>query len=85
MAQLQVLLVTFPAQGHINPSLQFAKKLIGYGVHVTFMTAASALNRMNKTSTVDGLSYASFSDGYDEGFKRGTVEPDHYMVEKLKL
>ncbi|OMP02580.1 UDP-glucuronosyl/UDP-glucosyltransferase [Corchorus olitorius] len=72
---------SFGAQGHINPSLQFAKRLIDYGVHVTFMTAVSAFNRMDKTSAVHGLSYASFSDGYDEGFKRGTNDKNHYMLE----
>ncbi|OMP02581.1 UDP-glucuronosyl/UDP-glucosyltransferase [Corchorus olitorius] len=36
---------------------------------------------MNKTSTVQGLSYASFSDGYDQGFKQGTDDLNHYMVE----
>ncbi|OMO55934.1 UDP-glucuronosyl/UDP-glucosyltransferase [Corchorus capsularis] len=81
MAQPHILLVTIPAQGHINPSLQFAKRLISHGVDVTFMTAVSAFNRMNKTSTIQGLSYASFSDGYDQGFKQGTDDINHYMVE----
>ncbi|XVF15040.1 hypothetical protein REPUB_Repub09cG0115200 [Reevesia pubescens] len=79
--QPQILLVTFPAQGHINPSLQFAKKLIGNGVRVTFMTAVSAFNRMNKTSPPNSLSYASFSDGYDQGFNNTTDDVNHYMVE----
>ncbi|XP_022751013.1 crocetin glucosyltransferase, chloroplastic-like [Durio zibethinus] len=82
MAQPQILLVTFPSQGLINPSLQFAKKLIGNGFHVTFMTAVSAFNRMNKTnSPPKGLSYATFSDGYDQGFNFGTDDVSHYMVE----
>ncbi|XP_022740805.1 crocetin glucosyltransferase, chloroplastic-like [Durio zibethinus] len=81
MAQHHILLVTFPAQGHINPSLQFAKKLIGNGVRVTFMTAVSAFNQMNKTSVPEGLSYATFSNGYDQGFNHGTDDVKHYMVE----
>ncbi|XP_022752016.1 crocetin glucosyltransferase, chloroplastic-like [Durio zibethinus] len=82
MAQPQILLVTFPTQGNINPSLQFGKKLIGNGFHVTFMTAVSAFNRMNKTnSPPKGLSYATFSDGYDQGFNFGTDDVSHYMVE----
>ncbi|OMP02578.1 UDP-glucuronosyl/UDP-glucosyltransferase [Corchorus olitorius] len=81
MAEPKILLVTVPAQGHINPSLQLAKRLIRYGVHVTFMTAASAFNRMNKTSTTtQGLSYATFSD-YDQGFNRRTADLNHYMAE----
>ncbi|XVF61785.1 hypothetical protein PTKIN_Ptkin08bG0158300 [Pterospermum kingtungense] len=81
MAQPQVLLVTYPAQSHINPSLQFAKKLIGHGVHVTIITAVSALNRMDKPSHVQGLTYAAFSDGYDQGFNLQTDDPNRYMVE----
>ncbi|OMO55937.1 UDP-glucuronosyl/UDP-glucosyltransferase [Corchorus capsularis] len=81
MAEPKILLVTVPAQGHINPSLQLAKRLIHYGVHVTFMTAASAFNRMNKTfTTTQGLSYATFSD-YDQGFNRRTADLNLYMAE----
>ncbi|OMO55939.1 UDP-glucuronosyl/UDP-glucosyltransferase [Corchorus capsularis] len=76
--QTQILLVTFPVQGHINPSLQFAKRLVNLGVHVTFMTATSTIRRiMNKN---DGLSYASFSDGYDDGFHL-SIDINHYMAE----
>ncbi|XP_058200938.1 UDP-glycosyltransferase 75C1-like [Rhododendron vialii] len=65
---VRLLLVTFPAQGHINPSLQFAKRLVKIGVNVTFVTAFSALNRMSKsTSTPQGLTFSGFSDGYDDG------------------
>ncbi|XP_022740226.1 crocetin glucosyltransferase, chloroplastic-like [Durio zibethinus] len=78
--QPEILLVTFPSQGHINPSLQFAKRLISIGVHVTFMTAASAIHLMNKTSPLQGLSYAYFSDGYDHCFQL-TDDSNHYMAE----
>ncbi|GLT49507.1 hypothetical protein SLA2020_230590 [Shorea laevis] len=72
MAQPHILVVTFPAQGLINPTLQFAKRLINLGVRVTFMTSISAINRINKSSPVEGLSYAGFSDGNDDGSK-----PEH--------
>ncbi|KAF5465090.1 hypothetical protein F2P56_015121 [Juglans regia] len=74
-----VLLVTFPAQGHINPGLQFAKRLIRLGAHVTLATSVSAYRRMTKTPTPQGLSFATFSDGYDDGFKPGTDDAEHYM------
>ncbi|GLT80572.1 hypothetical protein SLA2020_520050 [Shorea laevis] len=71
MAQpCSVLLVTFPAQGHINPALQFSKRLINLGVHITFVTSIAAINRMNRGSPVEGLSYAGFSDGNDDGSKK---------------
>jgi hypothetical protein len=70
MVQRHFLLVTFPAQGHINPTLQFAKRLISLGAHVTFATSVSAHRRMTKSSPPpNGLSFASFSDGYDDGVR----------------
>ncbi|KAJ4823845.1 hypothetical protein Tsubulata_036102 [Turnera subulata] len=72
------LLVTYPAQGHINPALQFAKRLIRTGAHVTFATSLSARRRM-KESLPDGMSFAPFSDGYDDGFKVGSDDPRRYM------
>ena len=67
--QAQILLVTYPAQGHINPSLQLAKLLIRAGAHVTFVTSSSASTRMSKPPTLEGLEFVTFSDGYDHGFK----------------
>ncbi|XP_058089126.1 UDP-glycosyltransferase 75C1-like [Magnolia sinica] len=69
MAESHILLLTFPAQGHINPALQFAKRLVRTGTHVTFATSVHAHRRMVKSTPLDGLSYASFSDGYDDGIK----------------
>uniref|UniRef100_A0A2N9EX95 Glycosyltransferase n=1 Tax=Fagus sylvatica TaxID=28930 RepID=A0A2N9EX95_FAGSY len=67
--QRHFLLVTFPVQGHINPALQFAKRLISLGAHVTFATSVSATRRMTRATPVNGLSFTSFSDGYDQGIK----------------
>ncbi|XP_050240143.1 phloretin 4'-O-glucosyltransferase-like [Quercus robur] len=66
--QSHVVIVTYPAQGHINPALQFAIRLIRLGVHVTFFTTVSAHHRrMFKSTPPNGLSFATFSDGYDDG------------------
>ncbi|KAL8097629.1 crocetin glucosyltransferase, chloroplastic-like [Apium graveolens] len=74
-----ILLITFPTQGQINPSLQFAKKLTGMGVEVTFATSLSAHVRMaNTLIATKGLNFASFSDGYDDGFKL-TDDAKHFM------
>ncbi|XP_059632107.1 crocetin glucosyltransferase, chloroplastic-like [Cornus florida] len=70
-----ILLVTFPGQGHINPSLQFAKRMVARGVKVTFATSLSAIQRMNKTTpTPHGLTLVPFSDGYDNGFKAEEIK-----------
>ncbi|KAH1096158.1 hypothetical protein J1N35_013079 [Gossypium stocksii] len=80
MSQPHFLLVTLPAQGHINPTLQFAKHLIRIGVRITFITCISASRRMTKVPTAQGLTFLPFSDGYDDGFQPGD-DIDHYMSE----
>ncbi|KAL6191312.1 hypothetical protein ACLB2K_037703 [Fragaria x ananassa] len=83
MTQHRFLLVTFPAQGHINPSLQFVKRLIRTtDADVTFVTALSAHRRIDNGSSMPrGLTFAPFSDGYDDGFKPGDIDIHHYMSE----
>ncbi|KAK3204223.1 hypothetical protein Dsin_018269 [Dipteronia sinensis] len=62
------LLVVFPAQGHINPALQLAKRLLRMGARVTYATSVSAQRRMTATAhRPDGLTFVAFSDGYDDG------------------
>ncbi|GMI64352.1 indole-3-acetate beta-D-glucosyltransferase [Hibiscus trionum] len=80
MPQPHFLLLTFPAQGHINPSLQFAKHLIRVGVRVTFITTVSAGRRMTKVPAAQGLSFSPFSDGYDDGMKPSD-DTDLYLSE----
>ncbi|KAH6778188.1 hypothetical protein C2S52_006286 [Perilla frutescens var. hirtella] len=67
MAETHILLVTFPAQGHINPSLQFAKRLSKHGVKITFLTSLYATSRMSQPSSFHGgaIDLLSFSDGSD--------------------
>ncbi|GLT97718.1 hypothetical protein SLE2022_152670 [Rubroshorea leprosula] len=67
MAQTHnILLIAFPLQGHINPTLQLAKRLANLGVRVTYMTTVSAINRMSEGSAIEGISFTGFSDGNDK-------------------
>ncbi|KAK1592552.1 hypothetical protein Q3G72_026843 [Acer saccharum] len=84
MLKPQILLVTYPAQGHINPGLQLGKRLVSIGVQVTFVTTVYAIRRMNKTSVPEGLTFGSFSDGYDDGFKPGDGD-DIYWAELRRV
>ncbi|KAL8048585.1 hypothetical protein ABFX02_07G075500 [Erythranthe guttata] len=81
--QRHVLLVTFPVQGHINPSLQFAKRLTAMGIKVTFATSLYARRRMSRTAAglPKGVTFAAFSDGYDDGFNPGNDDAGKYMTE----
>ncbi|KAF8391902.1 hypothetical protein HHK36_022242 [Tetracentron sinense] len=86
MVQRHFLLVTFPAQGHINPALQLAKRLIRTGAHVTFITSISAHRRMSKSPTLDGLTFTPFSDGFDNGFNlEDDEEEQRFMSEFRRL
>ncbi|RWR87150.1 crocetin glucosyltransferase, chloroplastic-like protein [Cinnamomum micranthum f. kanehirae] len=62
------LVVSTPLHGHMNPTLEFARRLARAGARVTFLSTVSAYRRMGESPPLEGLSYASFSDGYDDGF-----------------
>ena len=95
MVSPRFLLVTYPAMGHINPSLHFANCLAAAGVDVTFVTTIHGHRRMLKstghktdpiTTTPNGsvISFAPFSDGYDDGFSRGS-DLDQYVFGMRRL
>nr|ATO91433.1 putative UDP-glycose:glycosyltransferase [Fallopia multiflora] len=79
-----ILLVAYPIQSHINPALQFAAHLLRSGAHVTLATTVSGAKRMNKSggAAPAGLSFATISDGFDDGFKSAADKPvaDSYMT-----
>ncbi|XP_038984599.1 cyanidin 3-O-rutinoside 5-O-glucosyltransferase-like [Phoenix dactylifera] len=92
---LHFLVVTYPVQGHINPALHLATRLIQIaGAHITFSTAVSAHRRMFPFSAApdqeieDGLiSYIPFSDGYDDGFHgyHSRPEVDNFMSRSMQI
>ncbi|XP_038986576.1 UDP-glycosyltransferase 75C1-like [Phoenix dactylifera] len=92
-SQQHFLVVTYPAQGHINPSLHLAKRLAQTtGRRVTFSTAISAHRRMFPSlakpdeEVEDGLlSYIPFSDGYDTGFKLDNESDLDDFMSQFKL
>ncbi|KAL0727828.1 hypothetical protein Bca4012_023921 [Brassica carinata] len=70
------LFVTYPAQGHINPSLELAKRLAGTftGARVTFAAPISAYIRrmLSKETVLETLTFATYSDGHDDGYRPST-------------
>ncbi|XP_068306002.1 phloretin 4'-O-glucosyltransferase-like [Pyrus communis] len=76
------LLVSCPSQGHVNPTLQLAKLLIqtGGGTRVTYATTVRGLTQVKSLPSLQGLSFATFSDGFDDGVKP-THDPDLIMSE----
>ncbi|KAH7550419.1 hypothetical protein ACOSP7_024262 [Xanthoceras sorbifolium] len=58
-----VLVVAYPAQGHINPLLQFAKRLASKGLKATLATTPYTVNSIQVTT----VGVEPISDGFDEG------------------
>lgn len=60
-----VLVVPFPGQGHMNPMVQFAKRLASKGVATTLVTTRF----IQRTADVDAhpAMVEAISDGHDEG------------------
>ncbi|CAK9157850.1 unnamed protein product [Ilex paraguariensis] len=65
-SRTHVLVVPFPVQGHINPMLQFSKRLASKGLRVTLVTITISKSMESQTSSVK---IESISDGFDEGEK----------------
>ncbi|OIW21963.1 hypothetical protein TanjilG_18161 [Lupinus angustifolius] len=75
-----ILIIAFPTHGHINPALQFAKRLIDLGAHVTFSTTLQMHRCI--TLTVPGLNYAPISDA---DFKANHESDFLLFLTELKL
>ncbi|KAK7318999.1 hypothetical protein RJT34_03708 [Clitoria ternatea] len=61
------ILVLFPAQGHINPAFQLAKRLIiSFGARVTISTTLRMHRRLTNKPSLPSLSFLPFSDGFDD-------------------
>jgi len=85
------LVVTYPAQGHINPARHLARRLLrATGARVTISTAVSAFRKMFPGDEegaaagechrdAAGVWYVPYSDGYDAGFDRAVHDHTHYM------
>nr|BAO66181.1 hypothetical protein [Delphinium grandiflorum] len=86
--KINILLVAFASQGHLNPMLRLGKKLASKGLQVTIATTEIARQRMlsslsttTNTITLNSNSYISlefFSDGLSPDYNR-TADLDYYM------
>ena len=84
--EIHVLMVSFSAQGHINPMLRLGKRLVSKGLDVTLALTEVTRQRMLKSTTttttttncVSGIQLEFFSDGFSLDYDRKT-NLDHYM------
>lgn len=62
-----ILVLPYPLQGHINPMLQFSKRLSQNGVKITLVNTISIWNKINNNIDLNSIQTESISDGYDNG------------------
>ncbi|XP_071729778.1 UDP-glycosyltransferase 74G1-like [Rutidosis leptorrhynchoides] len=63
-----VLLFPFPAQGHMNPLIQFGKRLTSKGVKTTLITTKFiSKSILSLNTTTNAIDIEAISDGFDEG------------------
>ncbi|PON65922.1 UDP-glucuronosyl/UDP-glucosyltransferase [Trema orientale] len=63
-----VLLLPYPTQGHLNPMLQFAKRLVSKGIKATVATTIFVHNSLHLASPISNLNidFETISDGFDK-------------------
>lgn len=60
------LVLPYPSQGHINPMIQFSKRLIQQGIKVTLVNTISTMKTITNIN-LTSINFETISDGYDEG------------------
>ena len=75
--EIHILVIPYPIQGHINPILQFSKRLALKGPRVTFVTTTS-ISKSIQAHAYRSLHIETISDGSEE------VENFESLDERLK-
>ncbi|GLT67688.1 hypothetical protein SLA2020_399770 [Shorea laevis] len=78
-----VLILPYPLQGHINPMLQFAKRLVTKGVNATLVTTVFT-SKSTHTDPASSIAVETISDGFDEG-GRTQAESGKAYLESLRI
>ncbi|KAK2631256.1 hypothetical protein EUGRSUZ_L03174 [Eucalyptus grandis] len=72
---IHVLVLAHPVQGHINPTLQFSKRLASKGLKVTFLIPISTKKSLNLVNA-SSIQVEYISDGFDN------VEEDKLSIKE---
>lgn len=75
-----VVVIPYPSQGHINPLLQFAKRLSSKGLKATLATTHYTVDSIH----APGVTIEPISDGFDQGGFSDAPNADIYL-EKFKV
>ncbi|KAK0589065.1 hypothetical protein LWI29_009160 [Acer saccharum] len=79
--EAHVLVLPYPAQGHINPMLEFAKRLVSKGIKSTLAITIfqSKSLHMHLDPESSSIAIETFSDGYDEGGRAQAGNREAYL------
>lgn len=75
-----VLIFPYPAQGHINPILQFAKRLLSKGVKAALVTTVFLSNSSFSDPSSTSIDIHTISDGFDQGGYEQAGSSDAYLA-----
>ncbi|KAF8014720.1 hypothetical protein BT93_H0509 [Corymbia citriodora subsp. variegata] len=76
-----VLVLPYPAQGHINPMLQFSKRLVARGLRATLALTVYLAGSMHADPS-SSIGLETISDGYDLG---GSAQAESYEAYQTSL
>ncbi|XP_059448202.1 mogroside IE synthase-like isoform X1 [Corylus avellana] len=79
--ETHILVIPYPVQGHINPMLQFSKRLASKGPRVTVITTTSISESMQALQE-SSVNFETISDGSTEGVKLGSIDEE---LKRFKL
>ncbi|XP_027185842.1 UDP-glycosyltransferase 74E2-like [Coffea eugenioides] len=75
------LIFPYPMQGHINPMLQFAKRLQHQGTKITLATTKFVFKTLHEVS--GSIRMETISDGFDEGENGVAVDTYYATFQKV--
>ncbi|GLT46084.1 hypothetical protein SLA2020_198690 [Shorea laevis] len=81
--KVHVLILPYPLQGHINPMLQFAKRLVTKGVNATLVTTVFT-SKSTHTDPASSIAVETISDGFAEG-GRTQADSGKAYLESLRI
>ncbi|KNA08531.1 hypothetical protein SOVF_161410 [Spinacia oleracea] len=71
-----VVVIPYPSQGHINPLLQFAKRLASKGIKATFATTKHTISSIY---SLQNVAVEPLSDGFDDGVYPEAGSEDFFL------
>nr|AFJ52958.1 UDP-glycosyltransferase 1 [Linum usitatissimum] len=74
-----VFLLPYPGQGHLNPMIHFARRLITRGLRTTLLTTNFSISSSKFGPTIGPVHVETISDGFDEGGFSSSSSIDHYL------